>query len=60
MTIKLANKGSCIVVIDTHRYLKEELEKLADSNIYVELEDPSLAIAASSNVHTTNQDNVRQ
>ncbi len=50
LTIKPADKGSCIVVTDTQRYLKEGLEELADSNVYVELEeDPSLATDRTSN-----------
>ncbi len=38
------------MVIDTQRYLKEGLEELADSNVYVALEeDSSLATARTSN-----------
>ncbi len=50
LTIKPADKGSCIVVMDTKDYLSEGLKELADKSTYMELEsDPTAEITDASN-----------
>ncbi len=50
ITIKQADKGSCIVIMDTKEYLREGLEHLSDKETYLELEeDPSKDTAEKAN-----------
>lgn len=50
LTIKQADKGSCIVVMDTAQYIEEGYAHLSDTSTYKILEeDPSWSIAQEAN-----------
>ncbi len=53
IVIKKADKGSCIVVEDTSKYVEDGMQHLSDTNIYQELPtDPTPQLAHAINTYT--------